>query len=308
MKKQRNYFVSLAMLALALITFSCSGDDGAIGPEGAQGVQGEVGPAGKDGSTVYSGEGLPLNETGLTNDYYLDVTTGLLYGPKKADDSWEAASNFSLKGEKGADGADGSRILSGTGIPENTVGLTGDYYLNKETYTLYGPKKRIVIMGQTLWGMGLELKGADGKEAVKTFVATVASTDWQVVNNNPTSNLKYFVKELAFPALNKDMNDNGIIMVYWKRNNNLYQLPKTEVTPKQNIKLHRFYIQESRGSYKMVIKQEINCIKDITELLTASSASYRIKLITGLAATELSAVKDNPEELMKAATEMGLID
>ena len=52
----------------------------------------------------------------------------------------------------------GSQILSGNGVPTNSLGSVGDYYLNKTTMELYGPK---TTEG---WGNAIGLKGAQGEK------------------------------------------------------------------------------------------------------------------------------------------------
>lgn len=58
--------------------------------------------------------------------------------------------------EQGVAGADGSTILSGTGIPGADVGKRGDYYLDNASANLYGPKTA------SGWPTPLNLKGPKG--------------------------------------------------------------------------------------------------------------------------------------------------
>jgi len=125
---------------------------------GADGAQGPTGAAGKDGSIMYSGTGSPAAALGLNGDYYLDKTTGNLYGPK-AVGAW--GSPLILKGATGANGTNGtngSTTLSGNGAPATTIGVNGDYYLDRTNYLLYGPKSAIG------WGTALLLRGAQGAQ------------------------------------------------------------------------------------------------------------------------------------------------
>lgn len=59
-------------------------------------------------------------------------------------------------GAVGAAGKDGSVIYAGTGAPSSSLGNAGDYYLDKSTDNLYGPKT------SSGWGAALSLKGATG--------------------------------------------------------------------------------------------------------------------------------------------------
>jgi hypothetical protein len=52
----------------------------------------------------------------------------------------------------------GSQILSGNDVPTTSLGSVGDYYLNKTTMELYGPK---TTEG---WGNAISLKGAQGEK------------------------------------------------------------------------------------------------------------------------------------------------
>ena len=56
----------------------------------------------------------------------------------------------------GTNGKNGSTILSGTTVPTLNIGEIGDYYLNKSTYDLYGPKT------SDSWGTPINLKGREG--------------------------------------------------------------------------------------------------------------------------------------------------
>src|SRR5699024_1944276 len=67
-------------------------------------------------------------------------------------------------GQDGADGEDGSQIFAGTGAPDPGMGATGDFYLDKRSYNLYGPKT------SSGWGMALNLKGADGNANVTRYL------------------------------------------------------------------------------------------------------------------------------------------
>lgn len=61
-----------------------------------------------------------------------------------------------IQGQEGVSGADGSVILSGITAPDVSLGKNGDYYLNKSSSQLYGPKT------SDGWGAPLNLKGSTG--------------------------------------------------------------------------------------------------------------------------------------------------
>ena len=60
------------------------------------------------------------------------------------------------QGAVGPSGTDGSIIYSGTGAPAAATGKNGDYYLDKNTGKLYGPKTA------NAWGTSITLVGAQG--------------------------------------------------------------------------------------------------------------------------------------------------
>ncbi|MET4080935.1 hypothetical protein ABIB40_000880 [Pedobacter sp. UYP30] len=101
-------------------------------------------------------------------------------------------------GPKGANGQEGSIIYSGTTVPATAIGKVGDYYLNKTTSLLYGPK------AAAGWGTGLSLKGATGakgsagsniyKGAVVPAAGLGANGDFYL---NSTSYLLYGPKTAA---------------------------------------------------------------------------------------------------------------
>lgn len=152
-------------LALGMTFAACDAPAGPQGPLGPEGTQGPVGPAGEDGSVIYSDAGTPAGDIGDAGDYYLDQDTGELYGPKDSD-GWGSPIIVLMgdDGQDGADGQDGSQIHSGSGAPDASLGVEGDYYLDEDSYGLYGPKT------SSGWGSPLNLKGADGNANVTRYI------------------------------------------------------------------------------------------------------------------------------------------
>lgn len=62
------------------------------------------------------------------------------------------------EGPVGPAGDDGSIIHAGQGAPADDVGETGDFYLNRDTGELYGPKQ------ESGWGTPISLEGPRGPE------------------------------------------------------------------------------------------------------------------------------------------------
>jgi hypothetical protein len=153
---------------------SLVGSTGATGEQGAQGMPGE---SGQDGRTVLHGAGIPNLSNGLEGDFYINTTTNQLYGPKTSE-SWGASISLvgpqgsqgeqGLPGEQGEAGADGLQglhgnpgqdgrtVLHGSGEPNLSLGLEGDFYIRTENNTLFGPKT------SEGWGSFISLVGPTG--------------------------------------------------------------------------------------------------------------------------------------------------
>lgn len=214
---------SLLILSIALTLFVSCGKDGATGaqgPAGATGATGQTGAtgptgaAGANGSVIYSGTTTPSATTGANGDFYLDLATGVLYGPKTAS-GW--GTGFLLKGANGAAGTSGNTIISGTGVPAASLGKTGDYYLDGSTYLLYGPKTA------SGWGTATSLKGPAG-------TANVQYSGWNYAANIRDTTIdgsNLIVATLAAPALTSAMLNNSSIQVYFNYGAGVFTLPYT---------------------------------------------------------------------------------
>ncbi|MBN2733085.1 MAG: hypothetical protein JXR26_11705 [Balneolaceae bacterium] len=143
----------LLFTALMLILTACEGPAGSQGPRGPEGAVGPIGPAGEDGSMMYAGAGEPAADIGTVGDYYLNSTTGEFYGPK-SDDGWGDPIIVLM----GDDGADGTKIHSGSGAPKASLGVNGDFYIDLTNQDLYGPKT------DDGWGDPVNLNGEDGQD------------------------------------------------------------------------------------------------------------------------------------------------
>lgn len=163
-RKKYNFLAGLltVLLVVGMAFSACEGPAGSEGPQGPEGPEGPVGPAGENGSMMHAGAGDPADNVGEIGDYYLNQDSGELYGPKN-NDGW-GNPIIVLMGEDGQDGADGSQIHSGSGTPDVSLGVEGDYYLDEDSYDLYGPK------GDSGWGTPLNLKGADGNANVTRYL------------------------------------------------------------------------------------------------------------------------------------------
>lgn len=134
MQKTAYFRILFSIMLAGLVAVGCEAPEGPQGPQGPQGEQGLIGPAGEDGSTMYAGEGEPAVETGVEGDFYINKLTGDLYGPKEAEGWGEPVSLMGPKGENG------TVIHSGYDAPHDSVGVIGDYYLERGAAILHGPK------------------------------------------------------------------------------------------------------------------------------------------------------------------------
>lgn len=156
----------LLLMFLAAATLLGCSKNGEVGPKGDKGDQGEVGTKGEtgiDGTVIHSGSTNPSLSTGKNGDYYINLTTGSLYGPKTST-SW--GSPTSLKGDKGDagnNGTNGSKIYSGDDVPSYLLGTIGDFYFSKVELAFYGPKT------SASWGNPIPLANTQ-KSGVQTFL------------------------------------------------------------------------------------------------------------------------------------------
>lgn len=155
-----------------------------------------------DGTVLY-GLGVPGTGLGKNNDTYINTGTGIFY--KKSADAWGQV--FSMQtgpqgpqgtaGTKGMDGINGNTILSGTIAPSNlSDGVDGDYYINKLTFVIYGPKQSGV------WPAGASLI----PEGIP-FGGTIAQV--LVKNSNDDFDTKWFSLEEVYEQLSNKGVANG---------------------------------------------------------------------------------------------------
>ena len=215
------------MLLLVCIC-SCT-KQGTTGPAGPQGPAGAAGVAGANGATIYSGNGAPSATTGNVGDFYIDLSASALYGPKSAS-GWGtgyslvgapgapgAAGATGATGAAGTNGAPGSQILSGTGAPAATLGNSGDYYLDKSSGLLYGPKNG------TDWGTPTSLIGPAGS-------ANVIYSAWNYATNFRDTTIDASMVQaatLTATELTSAYISDATILVYFTFGAGVFQLPYT---------------------------------------------------------------------------------
>jgi hypothetical protein len=119
---------------------------------------------GADGTILY-GAGLPGSNTGKNNDTYINTLAGTFY--LKSEGSWSQVFSMQTgpqgprgeKGDIGDTGSAGKSVLSGTTNPSNLAdGSDGDFYINTNSLTIFGPKTSGV------WGDGISIIGEQGEK------------------------------------------------------------------------------------------------------------------------------------------------
>ncbi len=219
MKQFNHYFFML--IAVVLVLASCSKN--APGPQKPQGTQGQTSAtttAGPDGSTIYSGKGAPPAATGSNGDFYVETSTGELFGPKTSG-SW--GMGIYLNGGTGAtittindaSGTNG-QMYSGIGPPAANFGNIGDYYLDKNTYLLYGPKTA------SGWGVPIQVQAPSSAGGVQTDQFSIGGASWlwnsqYVFETSANSYTEYFTR--YYTRLNNTITQNvldyGMVLVYF---------------------------------------------------------------------------------------------
>jgi hypothetical protein len=204
---------------LAFMVSACgktgpAGVTGSTGPAGPQGMAGSPGPA---GSSIRSGLGAPADTLGLIGDFYIDERAVDLYGPKTAS-GWGASTPLigpaGANGANGVNGTAGSQILSGIIPPAAITGVAGDYYFNRTTDSLYGPKTG------SGWGTAVSLRGSPGATGAigATGSANVIFYNWTAFNAGgwslyqTASNIRFY--PLTMPALTSELLNTGVVLVY----------------------------------------------------------------------------------------------
>lgn len=152
------------------------GDKGDTGNTGLTGGTGLQGIPGLDGKTVRSGNGVPASNLGIDGDFYINLLTYDIYGPKTGGAWGSATSLKGLKGDKGdtgntgAIGANGSNGTNGTNgtngingttwyagtiVPSNATGVNGDLYFRSSTGDVY-------LKSSGTWSIVANITGPQG--------------------------------------------------------------------------------------------------------------------------------------------------
>lgn len=328
--RKQLYFLLVFFTCGSLLLSSCKKEPG---PQGDQGVKGDPGLPGPAGSTILNGTGAPESTVGKVGDFYLDVSTANLYGPKTSN-GW--GSSLNLKGTNGAtgpvgptgvkgtdgtngtNGVNGNTILSGTGIPASSLGAINDYYLDKGTYNFYGPKTA------TGWGVPTALQGPQGPMGnanIKMDIFSITNSDWlwnssYSLGTSPGGTLSYFSRyyDRSAAALTSGfLNGNGIVMIYVSSqplNNPDAWIPLPLAFPSFNSEFnYNFYYDTFIGKIRLhFFFNSINS-KSTPTLSNYPIDNYRFKIViaTGTVVSSLSQANIDKNDKVAVAKFLGVL-
>ena len=133
------------------------------------------------GSMILSGEGVPSAEKGQTGDYYLDLSSSALYGPKTKD-GW-GSSVLNLKGIKGDKGDNGTNGQDGI---TPTISEDGHWVVNGQKTNIVAVNKPHIGRNGNWWigneDLGVKAKGEKGQDGQNghTPVLSIIDGFWAI--------------------------------------------------------------------------------------------------------------------------------
>lgn len=276
------------LLMISGILIGCSKEKGETGPEGPKGEQGLQGIPGRDGAVIHQGTGIPATNLGKEGDMYLNMASGILYGPKQGND-WgtplDLRGDKGDKGDPGVSGAAGSKILSGIINPASGTGAIGDYYLNRNTGDLFGPKTAIG------WGTAINLKGTANvvSSPILDITWTLTIPNYSYTYDVPTP---YF-NAIGETSLQNMLNKGGVLLCYMIIGTSHYPMP---LILSDSANPYQYLMRSHSTNGFMLFANRLNgtSIAGQTGLIT----KFRFVLIpAGLQISATSGKKINRDEL-----------
>ena len=133
------------------------------------------------GSMILSGEGVPSAEKGQTGDYYLDLSSSALYGPKTKDGWGNSVLNLKgLKGDKGDNGTNGQDGIT------PTISEDGYWVVNGQKTNIVAVNKPHIGRNGNWWigneDLGVKAKGEKGQDGQNghTPVLSIIDGFWAI--------------------------------------------------------------------------------------------------------------------------------
>ena len=147
------------------------GDKGDIGATGAdstvagpQGAKGDKGDKGDIGFTGNAGAAGADGYTPIKGIDYVDGQKGDAGEKGDKGDQGDASTVPGPQGDQGPAGADGKTVLDGSGAPQSSTGVDGDFYIDTINAAIYGPKTG------GGWGSPTSLIGPAGADGMDSTV------------------------------------------------------------------------------------------------------------------------------------------
>ena len=136
------------------------------------------------------------NVTEHTDTDYMALTLTFVQGnPNATITTEDVVTLSSVGGGTGSGTSTPNTIITGTGVPANTLGNRGDFYVDTDTTTWYGPKTTVWGPGVSLIGPAgtngengdsLDLSVTDNRSTTGDYVITITQTTYDA-DNNPTT-------------------------------------------------------------------------------------------------------------------------
>ena len=133
------------------------------------------------GSMILSGEGVPSAEKGQTGDYYLDLSSSSLYGPKTKDGWGNSVLNLKgIKGDKGDNGTNGQDGIT------PTISEDGHWVVNGQKTNIVAVNKPHIGRNGNWWigneDLGVKAKGEKGQDGQngRTPILSIIDGFWAI--------------------------------------------------------------------------------------------------------------------------------
>lgn len=175
-----------------------------------------TGLSGANGTEIYSGNTDPAITLGTTGDYYINLTTDMLFGPKTASGWGTGVALANATINTNPDNiATGGQLYNGSGPPSASLGTIGDFYLDTTAYMLYGPKTA------SGWGTPIAVQAPGTNPEVKTDVFSIGGSQWlwnsqYIYETSSSSYTEYFTRYYVRQnnTVTQDVLNNGMVLCY----------------------------------------------------------------------------------------------
>ena len=220
---------------------------------------GEVGPIGKTGAALISGATAPDTQTGFVGDFYLDISTKIIYGPKSDRSGWGLGSPITgPQGSVGATGATGPQGPVGTPGAAGGFGTYG-YFYDTTTVVLSQSTATAIPLGITQFASGVSI--AEGsKVTFSTAGRFNISFSSQLVKEDNGD-------DVVSIWLCKGTNGGACTNLPWSNTDMVYSGANS-----RHVAAWNFFVEASAGEYfQLMISSAGTTLK--TKILSATAQS-----------------------------------